>query len=195
MVISLKPDFSTCRRILDVGCGSGQELSRNRIDGLDVHGIDIDPEAISRAQTQFPDFTFRQCKSESIDYPDEYFDAVISSVALPYTNIPISLNEINRVLRSDGKLWLTMHTPALLLKYFFHYFFRLRLKPTAKTAYALLNGVWFHFTGDTFHFPFFPDMYESFQTKRGLNIALRKAGFRDIVFDKTSTKLFAACKK
>jgi hypothetical protein len=44
----------------------------------------------------------------------------------------------------------------------------------------MLNGLWFHSTGKIV--PFVNKRTESFQTERGMRIALRSAGFRNTTF-------------
>lgn len=190
----MNPNLNSPKKLLDVGCGSGQELDRLHLENVDIYGVDIDGEALSRARTKYPAGDFRIASSETLPFENGSFDAVVSSVALPYTNIQNSVKEIHRVMLTDGYLWLSLHSFKMLLGYFVFYLVRLRLKPTIFTTYALFNGMWFHLTGYTFSFPFFPRKYESFQTKRGMRLALNRSGFRNIRFEYKG-KLFVDCIK
>src|SRR5438309_1752856 len=79
-------------RVLDVGCGAGQELLPF-VQGLGARGVgvDISPTAIEVAQRQFAgldchgQMEFSCCPAESLPYRDGTFDVVMSRVALPYT--------------------------------------------------------------------------------------------------------------
>ena len=46
-------------------------------------------------------------------------------------------------------------------------------------THVLLNGLVFHFSGRVFRFPLKRERCESFQTRRGMRIALRRAGFTE----------------
>ena len=190
----LKPDLKGRGKLLDVGCGSGQEIDRLRLENIDIHGIDIDDIALEIARQKNPKAIFQNATSTNIPYKDKTFDAVISSVALPYVNIQNSLQEIARVLEKDGYLWLSMHSVNMTFGYFLFYIRKLRPKPTLFTFYALINGVWFHLTGRTFCFPFFRHKYESFQTKRGMRLALKRAGFTKVRI-LCNGKLYVECVK
>lgn len=89
------------RRLLVVGCGSGDEAAILKQElGCEVIGIDVvttfDPRAASYVQLELGDAT-------SIDYPDASFDCVYSYHALEH--IPEhtrALRELRRVLGDGG---------------------------------------------------------------------------------------------
>jgi ubiquinone/menaquinone biosynthesis C-methylase UbiE len=101
------------QRVLDVGCGTGycaRLLARAvGLDGL-VVGIDPSPEMIAYASGKAGDA--RHCRfqvgtAESLDFPAEHFDVVVSSLMLHHLpedlRVP-ALREMRRVLRPGGKL-------------------------------------------------------------------------------------------
>lgn len=59
--------------------------------------------------------------------------------------------------------------------------------PTLFRFYVIANGLIFHVSGKTAKF--LNGRWESFQTKRGMTIALERAGFRDIVFNRPEGRL------
>ncbi len=109
----------------------------------------------------------------------ESFDRVISGVALPYMNIPKTLSEIHRVLVPGGSLSLSLHLPSFTLSELLHNAIP-RPIPTLFRLYVMANGVLFNYTGMTVGA--LRGRTESFQTERGMRIALKRAGFVDPSF-------------
>ena len=101
------------QRILDVACGTGyfaRMLARVvRPSGV-VIGIDASPEMIayaSRKATRLGNCNFQVGVAESLDFPAEHFDVVVSSLAmhhLPDDLQVVALREMRRVLRPGGTL-------------------------------------------------------------------------------------------
>jgi ubiquinone/menaquinone biosynthesis C-methylase UbiE len=167
-------------RILDLGCGSGLDLGSWGVTVLDeIAGVDIDDERLAMARQRFPSRTYVHGAGEKIPFDDERFDRVISAVALPYMNIQKALAEIHRVLVPGGSLSLSLHLPSFTLSELREHALP-RPIPTIFRLYVMANGVWFHFTGKTLRFV--NRRTESFQTERGMRIALNHAGFVDPSF-------------
>jgi SAM-dependent methyltransferase len=101
------------RRILDVGCGTGEQLGTFLRWGAkpeNLIGIDLIPNRIQRAQQNFPRITFRLANAESLSFGNGSFDLV--TVFTVFTSIldeRMAANicrEINRVLApGGGVLW------------------------------------------------------------------------------------------
>ncbi|MDQ2921420.1 MAG: class I SAM-dependent methyltransferase [Acidobacteriota bacterium] len=104
------------KRVLDVGCGAGQELLPFVRDGgaLGV-GIDIAPTVghvvREKLAAHAPEARvhFLRGSAEDLSFPDGVFDAVICRLALPYTNNARALAEASRVLRPGGRYLLKIH--------------------------------------------------------------------------------------
>jgi len=90
-------------------------------------------------------------------------------------NIPAALRETNRVLQPGGTLYLSVHA----LRFTLHELTIAFPKPKALLfrLWVILNGFILHFTGKPVGIK---NRYESFQTRRGIAIALHCAGFEDI---------------
>lgn len=101
------------KTVLDVGCGEAETFALPEYRGADLYGVDVDRRAIAKAQAAFPRATFRIAPAEKLPFADNTFDSVISRVALPYTDIPMALREIHRVLKPGGDLWATLHSFSL----------------------------------------------------------------------------------
>ena len=108
----LPPPMPATAQILDIGCGAGQSLLA-AYPGRVTFGIDIDLQALEIGRALTEEVKFTCGRAENLPFRDAFFDAVISRVALPYTNIPVSLREIRRVIKQDGTLWMTVHSFAV----------------------------------------------------------------------------------
>jgi ubiquinone/menaquinone biosynthesis C-methylase UbiE len=168
-------------RVLDLGCGSGKlPVSLLRENNAEVVGVDINPQAIALARQTFPERQFECARGESLPFPDSSFESVVSSVALPYMDIPCALAEARRVLTPGGQLSFTLHPPTFTLGELQKC---RRPIPLLYRLYVLLNGTLFHLTGKTRRAG---RRCESFQTERGMRIALERAGFAAVTFTHSS---------
>jgi SAM-dependent methyltransferase len=167
-------------RILDLGCGSGRDLSDWGVTPFDdVTGLDINGRGLEQARLRFPNRKYFHGAGESIPFPDASFDRLLCLLALPYMNIPKALEEIHRVLVPGGSFAASLHPPAFSWAELRHNAFP-RPIPTLFRSYVLGNGIWFHCTGRTLGFV--RGRTESFQTERGTQRALVRAGFADVGF-------------
>lgn len=112
------------KKILDLGCGLGTDLSRFAKGGAEVTGVDISSRAVELATQNFEQRglqgQFAQMNGHALDLPDNYFDFVYCHTVLHFTNKPESLvAEINRVLKPGGEaLIMTINRASWL--YFLH---------------------------------------------------------------------------
>jgi len=96
-------------RVLDVGCSTGALMVYCALLGAETYGVDISNEAVEKANSYLKKFGLNgkaiACDARKIDFPDNYFDKVISSDFLEHLSFSDSitvLKEIKRVLRPDG---------------------------------------------------------------------------------------------
>jgi SAM-dependent methyltransferase len=95
-------------RVLELGCGTGNDAARIAREGLDVSALDFSREAIEQAQRKFAHLGIRFLVgdiAEPLDFEDGAFDAVMSNVALhmfPDTVTRAAFAEIERVVRHGG---------------------------------------------------------------------------------------------
>ncbi len=103
----------TERRILDVGCGAGQQLGRLLDWGAqpeNLVGIDLMPDRVQAARRAFPRVSFHLGNAESVPYADGAFDlVVVSTVFSSILKEEMASNlarEIHRLLTRGGAvLW------------------------------------------------------------------------------------------
>jgi ubiquinone/menaquinone biosynthesis C-methylase UbiE len=167
-------------RVLDLGCGSGRDLAGWGVAALDqVTGLDIDNSRLLLAKARFCHRLYVQGVGECLPFGDESFDLIVSAIALPYMNIPKTLAEAFRTLVPGGRLSVSLHLPSFTMAELLHNAFP---KPIATIfrLYVFANGLFFHVTGRTLGF--LRGRTESFQTQRGMRIALNRAGFVDLSF-------------
>lgn len=95
--------FAGARRVLDVGCGSG-EFGRYAPHGAEIHGVDVDERAVELA-SRFERARRADLESEPLPYEDEAFDAVLAKDVLEHVADAGALaQELHRVLRPGGVL-------------------------------------------------------------------------------------------
>ncbi len=199
--MSIDRDAAAVVRVLDVGCGAGdsmQEELQLRREALgrvpqtmppinsqiEMVGIDIDEAALAQGRMSYPDFLFVCAKGEHLPFPDGWFDAVISRVAMPYMDIPVALREMRRVLKADGELRIKLHPLSFTLS---EIAVELRSGSARRRAqnliyrmYVIANGIALHLAGFNVRFPLARHRCESFQTRSGIRRALVAAGFEQI---------------
>jgi ubiquinone/menaquinone biosynthesis C-methylase UbiE len=106
--------LSPAERVLDVGCGTGTlAIAAGRQVGPTgrVCGVDASPEMIARASKKTSkvgvDVDFRNAVVESLPFPNDHFDVVLSTLMLHH--LPGKLRaecagEIRRVLKPGGRV-------------------------------------------------------------------------------------------
>ncbi|MBP6866118.1 MAG: class I SAM-dependent methyltransferase [Candidatus Pacebacteria bacterium] len=115
--------------VLDTSCEDGSFLSvllsKNQGKNLKLYGIDINEREIEKAKALIPEASFTATDNKSIPFPDRHFDVVISSMTLHHMSNPSeSINEMKRVLRENGSIYLV----DIIAKNRLFYFFLKRLK-------------------------------------------------------------------
>jgi SAM-dependent methyltransferase len=110
-------DFPPGSRVLDIGCGVGQQMSELMRRGYEVVGIDPDPELVARGRDCGLDM--HQAFAEHLPLPDASVDGVVCKVVLPYTKSSVAMREIARVLKPGGIGRLCYHGAGYYLLYIF----------------------------------------------------------------------------
>jgi len=95
-------------RVLDVACGTGvlAREAASRVDATgSVAGLDPDPGMLAVAGRLAPGVEWRQGTAESLPYPEQSFDVVVSQFGLMFFRDRLqALREMLRVLTPRGRL-------------------------------------------------------------------------------------------
>jgi ubiquinone/menaquinone biosynthesis C-methylase UbiE len=155
-------------------------------------GLDISLPRLREAATLYKSRGWHYLCASGAEIPlrDASVDGVLCNVALPYMNIPRALAELHRVLVPGGWLWASIHVPSFSLAEWRSSF--PRPQQTMFRTYVLLNGVVFHCTGAPVSLG---KKCESFQTKRGMRLALTRAGFTDLIFERDEKRFWCKARK
>jgi SAM-dependent methyltransferase len=106
--ILLRHDL-TGKKVLVPGCGFGEDTIRLAHLGAHVYAFDISPDVVEIAKArvdefEVPNIDLRVMPSETMDYADDFFDYVFFLDILHHVDIPLTVAEIRRVVKTDG--WL-----------------------------------------------------------------------------------------
>jgi ubiquinone/menaquinone biosynthesis C-methylase UbiE len=104
-------------RILDVGAGRGAVADLvQRLASSEVHALDPDVKRVASMQEAHPNLKTCLSSSDSIPYPDGFFDKAYSTFAVHhFPNQSRSFRELARVLRPGGLLVIVDLSPKSLL--------------------------------------------------------------------------------
>jgi len=102
--------------ILDIGCGTGSHLELYQRYKCDLYGIDLSPSMLAIARERLGDTAQLDLgDATEMPYHDGKFDLVISMLSLHEMSTQTRsgvLNEIDRVLKPDGRILLIDFHPG-----------------------------------------------------------------------------------
>jgi ubiquinone/menaquinone biosynthesis C-methylase UbiE len=110
------------KRLLDYGCGNGDDSIFAAKHGAFVVGIDISEVSIAHCRKKALEegvsdrAEFLVMDAESLQFEDNYFDLVIEYGVLHHLDFSAAMSEIHRVLRPDGEAICTealAHNPLI----------------------------------------------------------------------------------
>jgi len=176
------------RRVLDLGCQRGDTLEQLALPGGAVRiGMDVDVNAVKTgARERGGVVRFVVGDGHRLPFRSGFFDLVISRVAVPYMDIPVTLREVARVLRGGGQVWMTLHPLRMAATRMLSSLKAGRIHDVVYQTYAVVNGLTLAYFGQQFRFPLNRKKIESVQTLRGAVRALSNAGFSDVQFERRS---------
>ncbi len=103
-------------RVLEVGCGTGTYLELYKSNGCEVYGIDMSPSMLEQAEKKLGSGAELHLGDASdMPYEDGFFDLVIAMLTLhemPQEMRGPVVNEIKRVVKSDGQIMLIDYHPG-----------------------------------------------------------------------------------
>lgn len=101
------------KTILCVGCATGEECRMLKDMGAKrVVGVDKEYELIQVAKRAYPDLEFDTMPMEALNFPEETFDMVYSSLVMHYApEWSGPLAEVKKVLKKEGLFLFSTHHP------------------------------------------------------------------------------------
>lgn len=190
----------SAKRILDFGCGTGWFLAEAQVDGNPFRvGVDYSRESLE-GTNGVPGLQSGQANpvrlvvADGLRLPfvDESFDVVVGHVSMPYMDTLAAMLEVNRVLVPGGSFLLTFHS--------FNYLWQRALKSLGSgnwrdvvyMLYVGTNGVLNHFRLRQRRAWWKRSLFETVNTRRGVNFAARNAGFIGISSEPRTKRIFFA---
>ncbi|EKE11147.1 MAG: methyltransferase [uncultured bacterium] len=102
-------------RVLDFGCGNGRFLEILKEKNVDYHGVDVSQGLVDLAKKRYPQFFNSIAKTSgqaSLDFPDDFFDSVVSIAVFhhfPDKNFRLDVaKELFRITKPDGIIIVTV---------------------------------------------------------------------------------------
>lgn len=101
------------KKVLLLGCGTGEESQLlTEFGASDMTGIDLSKESIRLARQTYPDIHFEVGDMHHLDFEDESFDFIYSSLTIHYSDKPGEVyQELCRILRPGGSLQFSVGHP------------------------------------------------------------------------------------
>ena len=108
-------EFAPGSRVVDVGCGDGDQLEDLRRAGLDPVGIDPSQPLVDEAVAR--GLPVLRGAAERLPIQSHSADGVICKVVVPYTDERRAIAEWARVLRPGGRVLAAYHGAGYYLRY------------------------------------------------------------------------------
>lgn len=113
-----KMEINPKMHVLDLGCGTGRGLLIfTRLNGTahQLSGVDISEKMIAKARkncSNLSNVNFVVAPAEKLPFENDFFDAILCTNSFHhYSNPELALKEANRVLRTNGKIYILDLTP------------------------------------------------------------------------------------
>lgn len=117
------------KNILDVGCASGWFLSKikKKYPASQCSGVDVYKKSIDHGKKLYKNLNFMLSDAHHLPFPDKSYDVVICAEVLEHVVNPEKvLEEIRRVLMSDGIAVIEMDTGNFLFQLIWHWWTHIR---------------------------------------------------------------------
>jgi ubiquinone/menaquinone biosynthesis C-methylase UbiE len=140
-------------RVLDIGCGAGQEMMPFVRSGAFGVGVDLAPGSGVLGRELFEKegygdrVAFTRGMAEQLPFHSGRFDVVVCRLALPYTDNTQALAEMSRVLRPHGVLLLKIHHARYYLVELWRGFLNGQLRHIAHATRVMVAGLIYHVSG------------------------------------------------
>jgi SAM-dependent methyltransferase len=105
------------QRVLEIGAANGHQLHKlKQFTKCEAFGIDPSSSAVADGIARYPELTLAVGTADRLDFPDEFFDAVIFGFCLCWVDRGLlmrSVAEADRVLKRGGWLMVVDFDPAV----------------------------------------------------------------------------------
>lgn len=94
-------------KVLDAGCGPGQNSAYMRKKGINVTGIDLSQEMLTIARNKVSGIDFLEMDLRHLDFEEKAFDGILAAYSLihiPMEELPETLKGLHRILKPGGIL-------------------------------------------------------------------------------------------
>jgi SAM-dependent methyltransferase len=108
-------EFEKGARILDVGCGSGEQMLELQDSGATVFGIDVAVASLKKCGER--GLRVAAGQAEKLPFADTSFDGILCKVALSYTDDRQTIAEFARLLKPGGSAYIVTHGLGYYLGY------------------------------------------------------------------------------
>ena len=97
-------------KVIEAGCGIGQNVYGLKQWGYDAYGIDFTKEVIKKSKEHFPNLNLLVQDARKLSFPDNYFDGYWSLGVIEHftEGYDLIIREARRVLKNGGYLFLTV---------------------------------------------------------------------------------------
>lgn len=91
-------------RVLELGSGLGEFTEELVKTGVDIVGLELTPELITKAKERIKNVVFKEGDAHHLPFKDNVFDFVVGNAILHHLDLQQALREIRRVLKDGGKI-------------------------------------------------------------------------------------------
>jgi ubiquinone/menaquinone biosynthesis C-methylase UbiE len=140
------------KRVLDIGCGAGQEMLPFIEHNAFGVGIDVTPFVGQIGRQKYGEkglqnkVGFINASGNKLPFADESFDVLICRGALMFMNVKTALSEMSRVLAENGRFFLMVQSPNYYWWKMGEGLKRKHIKTAIHASRVLLNGTLFSLT-------------------------------------------------
>ena len=97
-------------KIIDLGCGSGRDVQYFMDYGFDAVGVDGSENMITEAKKRVPDGDFKVMHLQSLNFPEQSFDAGWALDSISYIKkeeVPNFLLSLYKILKNDAVVFIS----------------------------------------------------------------------------------------
>lgn len=170
-------DFCKQNKVLDAGAGFGQwSFALSKLND-EVVSIEYDKNRVKlsnnlKSKLKIKNITFSEGSIEDIQYPENTFDAIFCYSVIYQTNWKKSLKEFYRVLKPNGKLYVSLNSYGWTI-------YNLLNNHNSSVDFNPRNNALKSLLGDFFKLPFIKN-YDNIISSKLLRKEFKNIGFKNI---------------